>query len=174
MVAIHRRLRYLACLIAGLMLLQVLPIRALAQDVQTAVINVRFEVVGELAYVYYDLRGPAPIAHNVRLVLYRESTPLFVYRPVNLTGDVGTVVFPGEKRRIVWDFTKEFPEGLIGADYYFIVEADRPEQESSKTWLWVGGGVAVVGGVLALLLLGGNESTPPPPSSTFPNPPGRP
>jgi hypothetical protein len=174
MTAFFQRTRFLAVLLSGVLLLQLLATAVLAQDETVAVLNVRYEVIGELVYVFYDLKGPVNRPQRVSLTLFRESTPLFVYRPVNLTGDLGGLVFPGEKRRVVWDFTKEFPEGLIGSDYYFVIEASLVESESSSTWLWIGGGAAVVGGVVAWLLLGGKESTPPPPSTGFPNPPGRP
>lgn len=174
MTAFYRRTRFLAAVLTGVLLLHLLPLAGFAQDERNAVLNVRYEVVGELVYVYYDLKGPVNRPQTVSVTLFRESTPLFVYRPVNLTGDFGSLVFPGEKRRVVWDFTKEFPEGLIGSDYYFVVEASIIEPESSSTWLWIGGGAAVVGGVVAWLLLGGKESTPPPPVTGFPNPPGRP
>jgi hypothetical protein len=153
---------------------ELFPIGAFSQDPPPGVENVRYEVSQDLVYVYYDLKGPADRPMRINLTLYRESTPLFVYRPVNLTGDLGGVVFPGQGRRIVWDFTKEFPEGLAGEDYYFVVEAQIIEKESSNTLYWVGGGALVVAGLAALLLIGGGEDTPPPPQTNFPAPPGRP
>ncbi len=99
---------------------------AFAEDV-VAVTNVRFEVRGELIYVYYDLAGDNQKAHGVSLYLRRESEPSFVYRPVNVTGEVGTIVFPASGKRITWEFAKDFPDGLQGEDYYFEVEAEAPE-----------------------------------------------
>jgi hypothetical protein len=95
---------------------------------------------------------------------------------LNITGDVGTIVFPGQKRRILWEYVKEFPDGLTGDDYYFVVDAEYIELEGMSPWIWVGGGAAVVGGVVAILLLSGNKDAPPPtPVPTgFPQPPGRP
>jgi len=138
--------------------------------------NVHFEVAGDLVRIYYDLNAPLEQVHAVRVVLYRESDPAFAYRPVNLTGDVGTIVFPGAKRRIIWEFTKEFPEGLNGNDYYFVVEAEGLEPESSNLWWWVGGGAAVAAGVVVLLVAGGKSTGQVviPPTVTFPVPPGRP
>jgi hypothetical protein len=146
------------------------------QDEVSSLDNVHFEVAGDIVRIYYDLNAPLERVHAVRVVLYRESDPAFAYRPVNLTGDVGTIVFPGAKRRIIWEFTKEFPEGLNGHDYFFVVEAEGLEPESSNLWWWVGGGAALVGGVVTLLLVG-SKSTPPPPTptpETFPTPPAHP
>jgi hypothetical protein len=137
--------------------------------------NVHFDIAGELVRISYDLNAPLDKAHTVRLVLYRESDPTFSYRPVNITGDIGTIVFPGQKRRIVWEFTKEFPEGLTGTDYYFVVEAEWIEPEKSHMWWWIGGGAAVVGGLITVLLLkksdGGDVINT---NTDFPTPPVRP
>ncbi|MCK5573622.1 MAG: hypothetical protein KAJ12_12715, partial [Bacteroidetes bacterium] len=139
----------------------------------TAIQNVRFEVAGELVYVYYDLIGPADRIHKISLTIRRETDRLFIYQPVNITGDVGTIVFPGTERRITWDFTKEFPEGLAGDDYYFVVETEAEKEEGMSSLVWIGGGVAVAG-VLAIILLSGGSSSDTPPAAGFPPPPGRP
>jgi hypothetical protein len=144
-------------------------------DAPDSIENVQFDVAGELVRINYDLNAPLDKVHVVRLVLYRESDPTFSYRPVNVTGDVGTIVFPGQKRRIVWEFTKEFPEGLTGTDYYFVVEAEWIAPEKSHMWWWIGGGAAVAGGLITVLLLkkspGGDIINT---NTDFPNPPGRP
>lgn len=154
-------------------LLVQLALPALA-DEAVDVRNVRFEVRGELVYVYFDLLGDAQKAHRVNLYLRRESEPTFVYRPQNVTGEAGTIVFPASGKRITWEFTKEFPEGLQGSDYYFEVEAEAPETSGVSPWVFIGGGVALIGGVVALVLAGGGDEAPPPPATGFPQPPGRP
>lgn len=166
--------RVLHVFIAWLMLFELIPLTAQGEDEKTSVENVHFEVAGELVRIFYDLNGPPDRVHAVRLTLKRESDSLFVYRPVNLTEDVGTIVFPGQKRRIIWDFTREFPEGLTGDDYYFVVDAEMAPTEGMSPLIWVGGGVAVAGGVLALILLSGKKDVPPKPITDFPLPPGRP
>ncbi len=176
MATIVQRFTLMRFFLAALLLVQGIPAALFAaQDEQNRIENVRFEVSGGLVRVYYDLIAPIDKVHSVRLSLRRESDQLFRYRPLNITGDVGTIVFPGQKRRIVWDYAKEFPDGLIGEDYYFLVEAESVETEGMSPWIWVGGGAVVVGGVLALLLLSGSEDLPPTPVPTgFPLPPGRP
>jgi hypothetical protein len=160
-------------MLAWVMAFELVPLAALAEDERTAIQNVRFEVAGELVYVHYDLIGPADRIHKISLTLYRETDRLFAYQPVNITGDVGTIVFPGTERRITWDFTKEFPEGLTGEDYYFVVETEAEREEGMSSLIWIGGGVAVAG-VLAIVLLSGGSSSDPPASAGFPPPPGRP
>ena len=163
-------------LVAALMIQLVAPALA-ADDVVVAVTNVRFEVRGELIYVYYDLAGDVQKAHRVSLYLRRESEPAFVYRPLNVTGELGTIVFPATGKRITWDFTKDFPEGLQGEDYYFEVEAEAPVGSGGISPLvFIGGGLAVIGGIVAIVLSGGGDDGPPPPPTDtgFPPPPGRP
>ena len=160
-------------LVATLMFQFAVP--AVAAD-ELGVTNVRFEVQGELIYVYYDLAGDVEKAHRVAVYLRRESEPTFVYRPLNVTGEIGTIVFPGSAKRITWEFTKDFPEGLQGEDYYFEVEAEAPESTGGISPLvFIGGGIAVVGGIVAIVLAGGGDDGPPPVTPTgFPQPPGRP
>jgi hypothetical protein len=167
-----RLIRTIAGVLLAAFLCELVPTVLIADEEKTAVANVRFEVNGELVNVYYDLLGPESRVHKIRLVLLRETDSLFLYHPVNVTGDIGAVIFPGQHRRIVWDFTKEFPEGLTGSDFYFSVEAEAVQTEGINPLYWVGGGVAVLGGALALLL--GGKKTPPPPVGGFPAPPGRP
>jgi hypothetical protein len=149
---------------------------AFAEDA-VAVTNVRFEVRGELIYVYYDLAGDGQKAHRVSLYLRRDSEPSFVYRPLNVTGEIGTIVFPASGKRITWEFTKDFPEGLQGEDFYFEVEAEAPGGTGGISPLvFIGGGIAVIGGIVAIVLSGGGTDNPPPPPTDtgFPPPPGRP
>lgn len=162
---------------AGALLLvlaaELVPAVSVAQEDKIAVTNVRFEVNGELVNLYYDLEGTADRVHKIRLILLRETDSLFLYRPVNLTGDVGTVVFPGRNRRIVWDFTKEFPEGMTGNDFYFVVEAERVPEEGVNPLYYYAGGAAVLGTIL-LVVLGGKKDNGPIINDNFPAPPGRP
>jgi len=174
MLAQLARQKKLCLFLAALLLMQGIPGILLAGDEEIAVEKVHFEITGDLVRVFYDLVGPIDRVHSVSLTLQKESDPAFFYRPVNLTGDVGTIVFPGERRRITWDFTKEFPEGLSGSDYYFVVNAELVEQERTNPMVWVGGGAALVGGVVAIILLSKGEDTPPVIPAGFPSPPGRP
>ena len=166
--------KVLHVVLAWVMLFELIPLTAMAEEEKTSVENVHFEVAGELVRIFYDLNGPPDRVHAVRLTLRRESDSLFVYRPVNLTEDVGTIVFPGQKRRIIWDFMKEFPEGLTGDDYYFVVDAEMAPTEGITPLIWVGGGVAVAGGILAIILLSKKEPGPIKTITDFPLPPGRP
>jgi hypothetical protein len=176
MFAVFLRMKVLHLFLALLIVAEGVPLAsAVGQTTGSSIDNVHFEVTEDIVRVYYDLNAPADQVHAVRIMLYRETEPAFKYSPVNLTGDVGTIVFSGVRRCIIWEFTKEFPEGLNGNDYYFVVEAEGAQKESSNLWWWVGGGAVAVGGVVALLLLSPKKIDPPPPvPNEFPTPPGRP
>lgn len=176
MSAVVGRLKILRVVLAVVLLAETMPLAmAFGAGEVTSIDNVRFEATADLIKIYYDLNAPVDVVHDVRITLRRESDITFTYRPLNITGDVGTIVFPGQRRRVVWEILKEFPDGLQGDDFYFVIEAEHVEPEGTTPWLWIGGGAAVVGGVVLLLSLGGKEEPPIPPTpNVFPQPPTRP
>lgn len=177
MSAVVHRWKVMRVVLAMLLLAESMPLAmAFGEGAATSIDNVRFEASADLIKIYYDLNAPVDMVHDVRISLRRESDITFTYRPLNITGDVGTIVFPGQKRRVVWEILKEFPDGLPGDDFYFVIEAEHVEPEGTSSWLWIGGGAAVVGGVVLLLSLGGKDPGPviPVPPDVFPQPPTRP
>jgi hypothetical protein len=145
------------------------------EDTESNVGNVRFESLGDQVSILYDLDGGQDDRFRVTVSLRRESDASFRHPLLKVSGDVGPAVFAGMYKRIVWDMKGEFPDGLPGEDYYFVVHAD-PVSSGSFPLLWVGAGVAVIGGVASYLLLqkddAGSSSVQGPPG--FPAPPGRP
>jgi hypothetical protein len=160
-------------ILIGAFLLECFPAWGFASD-DLAVRNVRFEINGELVRIWYDLFGSPDQLYRVSVTLKRQSDPTFSATPIHVSGDLGGIVLPGDRRRITWDFFKDFPNGLPGDDYYFVVEVEAPQSEGISPWWWVGGGAVVVGGVIALLAKGGGTTPPPPPPGEFPLPPERP
>jgi len=169
---VSRTFAAVAYFLIGALLLDCMPWQAFAGD-DLAVRNVRFEINGELVRIYYDLSGSPDKLYRVSVTLRKQSDPTFSAVPVHVSGDLGGIVLPGDKRRVTWDFLKDFPGGLQGDDYYFVVEVEAPASEGLSTWWWVGGGAVVVGGVIAILAKGGSTN-PPQPSPQFPTPPSRP
>ncbi len=159
-------------LLVGALLLECFPMRALAQG-DLAVRNVRFEINGELIRIYYDLSGSPDKLYRVAVTLRRQSDPTFSAVPLHVSGDLGGIVLPGDKRRVTWDFLKDFPAGLPGNDYYFVVDVEAPQSEGLSSWWYVGGGAVVLGGLIALLAHG-STTQPPLPPDNFPTPPQRP
>jgi hypothetical protein len=159
MSAVLARMKTMRVVLVILLLAESVPLAGAfaSPEGQTSIENVRFETSADLVKIYYDLNAPVDQVHDVRITLRRESDITFSYRPLNITGDVGTIVFPGQKRRIVWEILKEYPDGLQGDDFYFVIEAEYVEPEGTSPWLWIGGGAAVVGGVVLLLSLGGKD-----------------
>ncbi len=149
------------------------------QGEQSVVQNVRASRQGPQVTILYSLGGEAGRAYTVTLTLKREQDQNFTYSPKKVAGDVGEDVTAGTDKRMVWDLSDEYPTGLAGNDFYFVVEAVGQKIGGGISPLvWIGG-AAAVGGAAALLLLskkssGSGGTTPPPTSAEFPAEPGRP
>lgn len=167
-----RRCKMLNLILVASLILHAFPFTSAIAEDPIRVENVRFEVSRGIAIVHYDLVGPTDKKYKVSLLLKREDFQLFRYTPKNLTGDVGKGAFSGRNRQIQWDMLKEFPGGLEGTDYYFVVESEVASA-GMKSLLWIGSAV-VLGGGAAFFLLSKEEQASPAPMIGFPNPPGRP
>ena len=122
--------------------------------------------------VHYNLAGPADKPYEVRLVLKRQTQPFFKMMPIDVSGDVGTDVHPGQNKTIVWQMYKDVPYGLDGDDFYFEVSVTRlGEKKSGTSWLLYVGG-AIVGGAAAVYF--GTDLFHKSSGSSIPSPPLRP
>ena len=156
--------------LAVLLVLEVGSSRAVAQD-SVKVQNVRYEVLGTKIVVHFNLVGTIDETYRIRLSLRKERDQSFLYIPRLVLGDAGEVKSGGTKQ-IDWDFLSEFPGGLEGEDFYFVVDVELVPT-SSKLWYWVAGGAALVGGAAAILLSKGS-TTSTTQDTGFPAPVGRP
>jgi hypothetical protein len=129
--------------------------RVCAQDT-AKVNNARYEVLGTKVVVHYDLVGPVDGTYRVKVSLRKERDQSFLYLPRLVSGDDGEVKSSG-KKQIDWDFLSEFPGGLEGEDFYFVVEAELVPSKSTL-WYWVAGGAVLVGGAAAILLSKGSTT----------------
>jgi hypothetical protein len=82
-------------------------------------------------------------------------------------------VHSGADKRILWNLAEEFPGGLTGDDYYFVVH-QMEESSGISPFVWAGAGAAVLGGVAYLLFGGSSPEQGGEPAGSFPLPPGRP
>lgn len=157
-----------------------------APDDSLHVFNVRFETSQNDVLVTYDFltteQGSGGTrnstsnsdrqAYKITLVLKKEHDESFSYNPREVIGDVGLGVREGPNKQIRWMLSKEFPRGLDGDDFYFVVLAE-PVVQKSNVLLWIGASVAVIGGTVAALLLSRGDGDGPA-KEPFPSPPGRP
>lgn len=134
--------------------------------------NVRFAATKDTIVIYYDLIGDPAQKYKIRLSLKNEEFISFNYQPLNISGDVGNRVSSGENKKIIWDIDKEFPGGLEGERYYFVVDAEYVSSGISA-WFLIAGTVVWAGGV-ALLFLNKKTGTKPAGVSELPDPIGRP
>lgn len=136
--------------------------------------NVRVTISGLRVIVTYDLAGSPYKEYNVALVLRNRNNASFRYIPKMLSGDVGTGKYAGKNKEIVWDMTREFPQGLQGNGYYFVVDAEEAGGSANSIGLftWIGGAAVVVAAVVAYLIVQHNGGPTSP--ASYPDPPGRP
>ncbi len=137
--------------------------------------NVRYSVADQKVIINYDLNGTAGKQYSIKLILKKQSDQNYQYIPSVVSGDVGKNQSPGKDKQIVWDISEEFPGGLFGKDYYFVVEATEINNNPSIL-SWIGVGVAAVAATATYLIISkkisnNNSSSG---SSSFPLPPGRP
>jgi hypothetical protein len=165
------KFRKICILLAALLLLETIPLCTAYGGEETNVRNVRFEKSYNIMTIYFDLSGPSEEEYKVTLSLRRRSNGNFQYLPKNLSGDIGVVRHAGTNKRINWDISREFPEGITDNDFYFVVNAEV-NSSSISPLVWVGG--AVILGGAAWILLSKKSSSEPPIDAGFPRPPGRP
>jgi hypothetical protein len=165
-------MRGIALLLLGAISAELFPVAAIAGDVKIKVENIRVEQEAEKYVILYDLAASKDESYTVTVTLRREGDPSFKREIKNLSGDVGEGKYAGKDRRVTWDFRTEFPAGLEGDDYFFVVEAEMVSGGIS-TWVWIGGGVAAAG-LAAALLSGKKSDSGPATNQTFPGEPGRP
>lgn len=166
------RSRWLRLLTLAFFLQLVAPF-SLPGQTRGVVKNVRLEVLPERAYVLYDLAGSAGDHFSVVLTLHREGAPEFRYVPENVTGDVGPDVQGGGARRIIWEYSREYPQGLAGDDYYVVVEAVPVSSGGINPVILATVGTAILAGVIVLVVGGGGDDGGGG-TSGFPRPAGRP
>ncbi len=141
-----------------------------AQDF--TVTRVSYSMRDSNVVVHYDLAGPDDKPYEVQLVLKRQTQPFFKMMPIDVSGDVGTDVHPGQNKTIVWHIYKDVPYGLDGDDFYFEVSVTRlGEKKSGSSWLLYVGG-AIIGGAAAVYF--GTDLFHKPGGSSIPSPPSRP
>jgi hypothetical protein len=137
--------------------------------------NVRVTWQGrESIFIEYDLVGLSEASYIVTLSVREASDSLHSYTPINLLGDIGANIRPGENKHISWRLTDDEAAMMYKKDVKFLLRAVAPPEETGNTELYIAGGTAAVGLVLAIVLLSSGKSQDTPGSSAFPLPPGRP
>ena len=168
---LRNHLRALCYVLSAVLVIEVTPTHLYPQEANK-VKNVRFEILGTQLVIRYDLAAPND-TYKVRVVLRKESESGFVYVPRLLSGDVGEGEFAGTNRQVTWDFLAEFPGGLDGDDFYFVVEAEKAPWKLSP-WYYIAGGVVAVGAASVYLLTQKSTTTVNSLPEGFPSPVGRP
>ena len=125
-----------------------------SQDVRISATE--FKVNEEFVIITYDLQGEVDETYLIECFLMRDAQPNFKHKLRYVDGDIGTGKFVGNNKIIRWNFSKEFPMGLTGDDFYFLVSVD--EISSGLAWYYYVG-AAAIGGAAAAFLLGGSKDS---------------
>jgi hypothetical protein len=105
---------------AFLIILISIPVNCYSQKIE----NVVFEVSESKINIYYDLLGiAADQAVIIRAFVSTDGGVSYGEPLKSVTGDVGIVLGPGERRRIIWDVFEEVDE-LVSESVKFKVKAD--------------------------------------------------
>ena len=92
--------------------------------------NVRFTDLGEKIIIKYDLISDVNRKFRISLSLSDNGGRSFRIHPNSVKGDVGKGIKPGKNKTIEWNLFKDFPDGLIGSNFIFKVEADYRKGKS--------------------------------------------
>jgi len=118
-----------------------------AQDVKVR--NVTFTQKDELIIIRYDLDGKLNKKYKVDLSLSDDYGVTFQIKPEALRGNVGKNITPGNGKEIIWEMTKDYPNGLEGEGYVFAVDAKLQKSGSKFKFLYFMLGGAVFGDIVA-------------------------
>ena len=123
---------------------------------QLEVKNLSFKSDGNVVTIKYDLEGMVNKKYKTYIRLSNDSGKTFTVRPKTISGDIGKNIYPGINKKITWNFSKDFPDGLEGENYVFAVDAEL-QKRSLLPYFAVG--VPIIGGAV-YYLINGSEKDP--------------
>lgn len=127
------------------------------------VTNVHYTQIQDSVIIYYNLISHAPNErYRVHLYLSMDGGKNFNLTPQSVSGDVGADILPGNQRRIVWNVLKDYPDGINGKSYQFLIRAQPQNNNSNKNpkihhshllgYLLIGGVVGLAGTAAGILI----------------------
>lgn len=132
---------------------------SLSQVLDSINMNIRLEIKEGTVTIFYDLIGPTEIEYNIGVAIKREKDKNFIHIPQDIAGDNGKGYYAGKNRKIIWNYSKEFPAGLEDAYFELTtsmlskpVEAAEVNGKGSNLIYYLLGGTAVIFGAGALIL----------------------
>jgi hypothetical protein len=99
------------------------------------IVNVDYEISGTDIHIYYDLSEVAegqPVI--IRVYVSTDGGQSFGEPLKRVTGDVGVVLGPGKRRKIIWDVFAEVDE-LVSESVQFKVKADPLQSDAGSSQL---------------------------------------
>jgi len=144
-------------LLLAIAIMQVLALQTAVFSQQVTVKNVSFEQDKDVIIITYDLFGSFKNKYSVTVSLSEDSGTTFPIKPRTIHGDVGMDVTPGLQKQIIWDFMQDFPEGLVGNEFVFGVQAEVIKKAGKPPYLLIGVGAIGAAGALVYFMMEKNE-----------------
>lgn len=142
--------------------LLLLPLTHLLYAEDVLIKNVHSEKKGEYIFIYYDLDGNPEKRHRVSMVISDDSSQTYSPQPSSIEGDIGSSIYTGQGKKVIWHYTEDFPIIHDRGDFVFSFHAEL--QKSRSKWPYAVGAV-IVGGVI-YFLTADHKSNEPAPSTT--------
>ncbi|MBN2415775.1 hypothetical protein JXO52_08025 [bacterium] len=117
---------------------------ATAQELHVA--NVAFKEVDEKIILTYDLEAPPKKQYFISVALSYDFGETYTMHPLALQGDVGNGVKTGLQKTIVWDYRRDYPDGLTGDGFVFAVQVEP--YKKSKWLAYTVAGTGLAGGLV--------------------------
>jgi len=115
-----------------------------AQEVEVK--NVSFTQMDEIIVIKYDLIGKTNKKYTIDISLSDNYGTSFRITPRTVRGDVGKGITPGRGKKIIWEMTEDYPNGLEGEGFVFAVDATLQKSGGGKTLYYeLGAGVIATG-----------------------------
>lgn len=154
-----------------------------AKDEKHNVSNVHFKQKNEQVFIYYDLAGiSTKDFYDVHVSLTNDQGKKYKVDTTAASGDIGPHVTAGKNKKITWNLRQNYPNGLDGKQFQFMVTADESSKRVSSTealadqntkhnnnWIYyTAAGSLVLGIGTALMIItnssGSSNGLPAPPS----------
>lgn len=119
--------------------------------------NVHFEFNDELIFIYYDCENQNENDLFFEASLCSKVDSSAIINLKNISGDIGKGIFSGIKRKIIWDYKKDYSGKIDSGNFYFKITASKIE---STNWYYYVGAAIIGGGIAAIILTKKNQDNP--------------
>ena len=132
--------------------------------------NVHFRTNDNNVFIYYNLLGKSTQKYKIQLLASINGGSSYTVNPTNITGDVGKGISPGKNKKIEWNLMEDYPNGLRGTKFQFLVKAHKEKNFTNTFVKYALIGIIAIGiGTGAVIYMSNHHYSP-----GLPLPPARP